>query len=265
MDIQKNTRSFLRNFAHKIRDKDFPLLIEAFKWLFIDIYRTWRYGKRVEFKDFYMLTGRRGVGKTLSVTKILYDYRKQFGDTIYITTNYGFEFEDFPLTHYSMIMDDYDKPIIFVLDEIQNQFDSRKWNDFPSDLFEEITQSRKKSKMLISTAQYYEMVDKKIRYYSDYVYEIQPIFGYNRWVKMRQFDRIDYERKIAAQTMPMGPNIPTLSTKFYVASDKYRAMYKTTDIVQKMKKEPRIPMKEKTFDPVENPFGLSLIAGDLKK
>lgn len=255
MELPKNTRNYLKSIYSKLLKRRFPFPVEVFKWLIVDIYRKIKYPNKLEFRKFHMYTGRRGSGKTLSLTDALTELRNKYGDSILIATNYGYTLQDFHLTHFSQIMDDYEKPIVFAIDEIQNQFDARRWAEFPSDLFEEITQSRKKQKMLISAAQYYEMVDKKIRFYSDTIIHVSPLIpNYPRIIVNKHYDRIEYERLIQSETMPIKPKIKPLRLQIRLITDETRNQYKTDEIVKKMQKEQRIPMYQKEFTPLERPY-----------
>lgn len=79
----------------------------------------------------------------MALTEYLTRMRKKYGDKIYICTNYGFRDEDFKLTHWRDLLSDYDKPVIFGYDEIQNEFNSRDYQNFPFELVTMLTQNRK--------------------------------------------------------------------------------------------------------------------------
>ncbi len=243
---------FTEQFRFKFKNKYiFPKLLELVKWLIIDFYRFIRYGKKIEFSNFYMIVGRRGAGKSQTLTYLLYNLRKQYGDKIIIATNYYFKGQDFPLEHWKQILEDYNKPIIFGFDEIQQEFDSRDWTNFPANLFNEISQSRKKSKMIMSTAQFYEMVDIKIRKYSDYVIDAYPVMGIKRWIRFKTYDRIDYEKKLANANGLFDLKMRAVSNKSYIAGDYFREMYDSFKVIERTREKKYIPMKETTYTPVE--------------
>lgn len=249
MDLSQNTwikkiKKYLINTKHRF-------LIEAIKWFLIDLYRIRKYGKSYEFGEFTMLVGRRGAGKTLTLSRMLYEYRNKFDDNIYIATNFGWSGEDFQINHWKQLMEDYDKPIIFGFDEIQNEFDSREWKNFPSNLFHDFTQARKKGKMIISTAQYYEMTDKKVRFYTDNIIEITRVLGYNRILKLKTYERTEYERKTLADKSLFFGNIPYIKKELFIASDLYRNLYDTHKMIERSREKQYIPMKEKEFAPIE--------------
>ena len=58
-------------------------------------------------------------------------YRKQYGDRIYITTNFNYKNQDFEFKTWKMLLQPYDKPIVVAWDEVQNEFNSRDFKTFP--------------------------------------------------------------------------------------------------------------------------------------
>lgn len=183
----------------------------------------------IQFSEFYLIVGRRGRGKTLTLSKILADYYEKYGDKIYIATNYDFKFANFNISGWEDFLKDYDKPIIFAIDEIQNEFMARSWQDFPLPVFHEFTQTRKKNKMLIATAQDWSMVDKIVRTYSDHIIQVNIFF--NRFVQMQYFTNMDY--KVWEKGLLTGRDLQRLIYKkqWYIAHNELRDLYNTKENV----------------------------------
>ena len=93
------------------------------KWIFwtlkvlrlnlIDLWRFFRNPKKVHLYGIWLYCGLYGQGKTMALTEYLTRMRKKYGDKIYISTNYGFKDEDFPLTNWKDLLTEYDKPVVF--------------------------------------------------------------------------------------------------------------------------------------------------------
>ena len=80
-----------------IRDKEIKIkLLEFLKWKIIDVRRAVKYGVKPHLYGVRCVTGMYGCGKTVTMTKLALDYRKKYGDKIYICTNFGLAIQDFP-------------------------------------------------------------------------------------------------------------------------------------------------------------------------
>lgn len=120
-----------------------PFLFRVLPWWCRDIYKYFKYPRKIHLYGIWLYCGLYGQGKTMALTEYLTRMRKKYGDKIYICTNYGFRDEDFKLTHWRDLLSDYDKPVIFGYDEIQNEFNSRDYQNFPFELVTMLTQNRK--------------------------------------------------------------------------------------------------------------------------
>ena len=120
---------FLRFLCWKLKD-----LKDAFKN---------RKNKEVHLYGIYGYFGLPGYGKTMAMSWELLELRKKYQDKIYIFTNYGFKEEDKPFDNWRMLLETYDKPAIFAWDEVQNEFNSRDFKNFPVELLTLLTQNRK--------------------------------------------------------------------------------------------------------------------------
>lgn len=133
-----------------------------------------------------------GAGKTIVMSKLLDEYREKYGDNIYIMTNYFYNKQDFAFTTWRELLKDFDKPIIVAWDEIQNEFNSRDFKDFPIQLLTELTQVRKgKGMLILYTSQRWHFVDKNFRSLSAECGECKTILGNLTYYRM--YDPVDYD------------------------------------------------------------------------
>ena len=138
--------------------------------------------------------GLMGQGKTICMTRRLLRLRKKYGNKIYICTNYGFVQEDFSFTDWHMLFADWDKPLVVAWDEVQNEFSSRNFKDFPIELLTQLTQVRKNNGILILySAQRWARVDKVFRELSTYCYQCTTrlgVFTINKKYRSDYYDQL---------------------------------------------------------------------------
>src|SRR5699024_9844660 len=119
--------------------------------------------------------------------------RKKYGDKIYIFTNYYWEGEDAPFSNWKMLLKEYDRPAVFAWDEVQNEFSSRDFKNFPVELLTLLTQNRKGyGKRIYYTAHRWGRVDKVFRELTFSCGQCVTIFG--RLTTIRWYDWEDYEQ-----------------------------------------------------------------------
>lgn len=200
------TRQKIKDFNTNI------LFLELIKWKIIDLYRAKKYGKTLHLYGVRCLTGMYGCGKTMAMTKIALDLRKKHGDDIYICTNFGLLIQDFAFDNIKQTGVQYDKPIVFFWDEVQNEFPATD-RVFPLEIRQALSLNRKgKGKMFYWASQDHELVHKTIRRLTIEYGVCKTIFG--RYTKVRWYR--DYD---------------------------YRALYEEVDINKKMKIHPFKKMK----------------------
>lgn len=181
----------------------------------------------------YGFFGLPGAGKTMALTWELENLRKAHGDDIYIFTNYGFKLEDKPFNHWNMLLDEYDKPAIFAWDEVQNEFNSRDFKNFPIELLTLLTQNRKgHGKRIYYTAQRWARVDKVFRELSFKCAECKTTSG--RLTRLRWFDWEDYEMLTSItnvnQKMKLHPQVQR-----FIQTDHIRTLYDSYQMLESAK------------------------------
>lgn len=148
--------------------------------------------QKLRLYGIYGFFGLPGKGKTMAMSYYLNDMRKKYGNKIYIMTNYFYKDQDFEFTSWKDLLKEYDKPLIVAWDEVQNEFNSRDFKDFPIALLTLLTQVRKKNGIqLLYTAQRWHFVDKNFRSLSFGCYECNTKFG--KYTIAKMYDPVDYD------------------------------------------------------------------------
>lgn len=234
----------LEKIKRKIINKKYPLLLELIKWKIIDIKRGFKSVKKPHVYGIWLICGLYGQGKTMYLSYYLDSMRKKYGDDIYICTNYYFKGQDFPMTDWKMLLDEYDKPIIFGFDEIQNEFNSRNYQSFPTELLTMLTQNRKgNGKMVVGTAQRYVRVDKIFRELCTHICECKTRFG--RLTSVKFFDWEDYEMLLKTTNVNMRMKIRPMKRVLFVQNDELRNSYDSFQMLESAKTKEYISKKER--------------------
>lgn len=122
--------------------------------------------KSSEFKEhgFMLFSGKQGTGKTMAMTYYINRLIMKYPD-LKVGTNYGLMCQDFVLTDYHQLFNNYGRTgVCFGFDEIQATFSSRMWKDnFDPQFISAISQNRKSHRLIYGTCQNIQLVDKAIR------------------------------------------------------------------------------------------------------
>lgn len=220
-------------------------LFRFFYWKCIDIYRFFSQPRKVHLYGIWLFCGLYGQGKTMALTEYLTRMREKYGDKIYISTNYGFLGEDFPLNSWQDLLIDRDKPIIFGYDEIQNEFNSRDYSNFPYEFIRLLTQNRKgHGKQIVGTAQRFTRVDKVIRELCSHVIECKTRFG--RWTITKRYDVEDYEEYLHQIDVMKKKKVPKRRYSF-IQTDSLRNAYDSYKMLDSARSKEYISAQEKSL------------------
>ncbi len=201
-----------------------PFLLQVVRWWIVDAWRFFTRPRKLRLYGIWLYCGLYGQGKTMALTEYLCRMRKKYGDKIYISTNYGFADEDFPLLHWKDLLKEYDRPVIFGYDEIQNEFNSRDYKNFPYELVKLLTQNRKgNGKQIIGTAQRFGRVDKTIRELCTHVVECKRAY-FGRVTKLKKYDVDDYEQMLNEVDVVKKRKVPCSRYRF-IQTDRLRNAY----------------------------------------
>lgn len=213
----KKFKTFIKNYETKI------ILLDFLKWKFIDIYRAIRYKKPIHLYGVRCITGMYGCGKTMTMSKLALDYRKKYGDSIYICSNFGFALQDFEFNNVKQLIKQYDKPIIFLWDEVQNEFPSTDKN-FPKEVRKALSFCRKgNGKMFYWASQDHELVHKTIRRLTIAYGCVKTLGG--RLTKVKWYYPYDYQNLFEQNNIDKKIKIHPFKRQSFIQTDYIRNLY----------------------------------------
>lgn len=200
-------------------------------------------GAGVHLYGIYGFFGLPGKGKTMAMTKRLRDLRKQYGEQIYIMTNFCYDDEDFAFTSWKDLLKPYDKPLVCAWDEVQNEFNSRDFKTFPIALLTLLTQVRKKNGIqILYTAQRWHFVDKNFRSLSFGCYECSTIFGC--FTMTRLYDPVDYDNLCSNSDYDKRRRIHPIKTDSFIQTDDLRNCYDSYKMLETAKSKEYMDREE---------------------
>ena len=212
-------------------------LFQLVYWLFKDKIKkikTKKQDRPVHLYGIIGFFGLPGKGKTMALVNQLENYRKKYGDKIYITTNFNYKNEDFPFKSWKMLLKPYDKPIVVAWDEVQNEFNSRDFKTFPVTLLTLLTQNRKGNGIqILYTAQRYNRVDKVFRELSHWAVECSTLWG--RLTRLKWYHWMDYEQLNQAVGVDLKMSIKPIKRESFIQTDILRDLYDSYKMLESAK------------------------------
>lgn len=209
-----------------------PKIVQFVYWVIVDLYRHIKYGK--EFKEYgvTMYSGRQGSGKTIGMVKYLEDIKEKYPDVM-IITNFGYVKQDKPMESWEDLINirNGKNGVVFAIDELQNEWDSSKWDKFPEFLLRQITMQRKQRVKIVASSQVYTRVVKAIREQCYEVVECWTLLG--RWSFYRCFDADDYNQVVDNPEKKI--KLFRKWRKSFIQTDKFRMLYDTDLVIEKLK------------------------------
>lgn len=223
--------SIILDICSMLADLPF-ILVKLIPLLFKDFFKKLTCkDRKVHLYGIHGYVGLYGQGKTIALTKYAYNLRKKYGNKIYIASNYFLSFQDFPINHWKQLLDTYDKPVVFLYDEIQNDFNSRLYRDFPMVLVYMLTQNRKgNGKQLCYSAQEFTAVDKNFRDLTMSVNVCRTYLG--RLTTVHKFSKRDYDEY--SNTVSSNKRFKCRSRRIwrFVQSDYIRGCYDSFKVLE---------------------------------
>lgn len=130
------------------------------------------------YHGLYMICGSQGSGKTITAIYLMRMWQKMY-PLIKIRSNISISFQDGQITHWKQLINVHNGEIgqVDFLDETQNWFSSNESKNFPPDMLQEITQERKKHKVIMGTSQVFTRLAKPLREQTTYLCEPHTIAG----------------------------------------------------------------------------------------
>lgn len=177
-----------------------------------------------------------GKGKTMAMSYKLKEYRKRYGNKIYIMTNYCYEDEDFAFTSWKDLLKEYDKPLIVAWDEVQNEFNSREFKSFPISLLTLLTQVRKKNGIqILYTSQRWHFVDKNFRSLTFSATECNTILG--NFTITKTYDPVDYDNLCGQSDYEKRRKIRPKEVNSFIQTYKLRNCYDSYKMLETAKQK----------------------------
>ena len=130
------------------------------------------------YHGLYMVCGPQGSGKTITAIYLMRMWLQQY-PLIKIRSNISISFQHGQITHWKQLINVHNGEIgqIDFLDETQNWFSSNESKNFPVDMLQEITQERKKHKVIMGTSQVFTRLAKPLREQTTYLCEPHTFLG----------------------------------------------------------------------------------------
>lgn len=233
----------MKKIINKMLNFKFPLILELIKWKLYDLFNLKNTKNKIHLYGIYGFFGLPGYGKTMAMSYELEQLRKKYGDKIYIFTNYYWNGQDAPFTNWKMLLEEYDKPSIFAWDEVQNEFNSRDFKNFPVELLTLLTQNRKgHGKRIYYTAQRWGRVDKVFRELTFKCGQCVTVF--NRLTTVKWYDWEDYEQLQTTVEINRKIKIKPTGKLRFVQNEKIRNSYNSFKMLESAKSKDYLTREE---------------------
>ena len=227
------------------------LLLHFFYWKLFDLFQGLKriykkLPKKIHLYGIFGFFGLPGKGKTMALSWQLNQYREKYGDKVLITTNYNYINQDFPFTSWKMLLDTYDKPLIVAWDEVQNEFQSRDFKNFPIELLTILTQNRKGNGIqILYTAQRWDRVDKIFRELSHYAIQCSTLAG--RLTTLKYYHWEDYMQLNSTPAVELKMRIRATKKVKFIQTDKLRNSYDSYKMLDTAKNKKYQTAEEKAL------------------
>jgi len=221
---QKHIKKTILPIKTRIKNYKFKFkFMELIKWVLIDIYRKIKYPTKIHLYGVRCVVGMYGMGKTMVMSKIALDYREKYGENILICSNYGLAIQDFPFTDIKQVAVNYTKPIIFLWDEVQNDFPSTD-KVFPKEIRQALSLNRKgHGKMYYWASQDHELVHKTIRRLTIQYGQVKTLF--HRYTRVRWYQSLDFQALTEKLDVSKRMKIHPVKRDSFIQTDYIRSLY----------------------------------------
>lgn len=223
------------------------LILDFIRWKFHDLFMLLINGRTFNLYGVTIFCGRQGSGKTMGIVEELERVKSKFPKAL-ICTNIHYIRQDMPLSDWRQLLEirNGTDGVVFVIDEIQNEYDNSKWKDFPEGLLSVITQQRKQRIKIYLSSQVYTRVVKQIREQCFDVVECKTFFG--RWTRLKCFDADDYNSIIDNPSPEKKFKLRKKWRRSFIQSNYIRKLYDSYKVVENMQKVDFIPRNERNTE-----------------
>lgn len=230
--------NFIKNCIKNIKLK--PKILDAFKWLYIDLYRHIRDRdktvRRIKEHGVFIVSGRTGGGKTTMAVHIADKMIEKYGrENIYIASNTEITGQDFQVHHWGDLTLFYNKPMVFIYDECNSDWTQNSYKELDIRLRVALTQNRKGySKMVLALTQDYGMLLNEWRRLAKKVYVCKTLLG--RYTLAKKYDAEEYEELYNTTEIRNKMKIHKEGRLSLVQTDEFRKKYNSFGLVHSIKK-----------------------------
>lgn len=217
-------------------------LFKFFYWKVKDYFYYRKHGKPFSEFGLTLFANKQGAGKTTAMLEYLERMRALYPEVV-IVTNFNYAHETMPFTDWQQFFDvrNGEKGVIFAIDEIQNEFNSTAWKNFPESLLSEITQQRKQRVKIVATSQVFTRVAKPLREQTHEVVECFTFLG--RWTFTKAFDAQEYEAVV--DNPAIKNKLHRLWRRNFVQDNKLRELFDSYAKIQRMKRTNFLDRKDR--------------------
>lgn len=215
-------------------------LLRCMLWVFKDMRHNIKLRKKgkVVFNRYglTMFVGRQGEGKTISLVNYALSLKKQYpGLKIY--ANFDLSFADGQINYLNELLTlrNGEDGILFLIDELQNEFSTVASKTFPESLLSTITMQRKQRIHIATTSQVFMRVAKPLREQCFEVVECRTFF--HRWTSCRAYDAIDYNMVCESSNPDKKYKLPKKWKLSFIQTDELRNCYDTFEVVQRLSRQ----------------------------
>ena len=223
----------------------FMKLINFIRWKLYDLFIFLINGRTFNLFGVTIFCGRQGSGKTIGIVEELERIKQTFPNCI-ICTNIHYLKQDLPLTDWRQLLEirNGTNGVVFVIDEVQNEYDNTKWKDFPEGILSVITQQRKQRIKIYLSSQVYTRVVKQISEQCFDVIECKTFLG--RWTRLKCFDAEDYNTIVDNPSPEKKFKLHKKWRRSFIQSNYIRNLYDSYKVVETMQKAEFINRNERS-------------------
>lgn len=222
----------------------FSKLLDFMRWKFYDILMLLINGRKFDLYGLTIFCGRQGGGKTISMVEYLDRMKDKFPECK-IVTNFNYIRQDLPFVdwrQFTEVRNGLDG-VIFAIDELQNEYNSNTWQDFPEELLSTVTMQRKQRIKIVATSQVFTRVVKQLREQCYEVVECKTILG--RWTRQKCFDADDYNAIVDNLTPERKFKTRKKWKYSFIQSNNIRALFDSYAVVDSIKNKEYIKRNER--------------------
>lgn len=192
----------------------------------------------VRFKPYGLTvySGRQGSGKTMGIVEASARAREMYPDAL-IVSNFDCRYAHQTMRSLNDLLTvrNGEDGVIFLIDELQNEFSSSLSKDFPESLLSVITMQRKQRIAIWCTSQVFTRLAKPLREQSYEVCLCRTYLG--RLTRIWCYDAIDYIDYFMSTSDDRRRKCPKKWKHWFVQTDELRSAYDTYSVIERLSRK----------------------------